>query len=162
MNSSFGSRATAWLSRLGRGLRALGWCAAAAPFVAQAQAGVPAHWIRYAELVSHALQQRLSDPADEAVQRLHGWMQERVLQSDVPVPQTLVARLWISARGRVERVEAPPLGLPQADEDLRQLLTSHPLLEPPPPDMRQPLVLEFDLRVLPPGAAAATRAGATP
>lgn len=153
---------SAWLERLRRGLRTLGWLAAAAPFVAQAQGGAPAHWIGYAELVSAELQQRLSDPADEAVQRLHGWMQERLLRSDAPVPQALVARLWISAQGRIERLEATPLGSVQADDALRQLLTAKPLQAPTPADMRQPLVLQFDLRVLEPGVAAAVPQGAMP
>jgi len=43
------------------------------------------------------------------------------------------------------------LGNAQADADLRQLLTAQPLSEPPPRDMRQPMVLQLTLKVLGPG-----------
>lgn len=144
------SACAGWRARLRQGLRTLGWVAAAstAAPVAQAQQTVPAHWLRYALHVSKQLQQRLSDPADAAVQRLHGWMQERVLAADTPLSQQLVARLWIAADGRVERLEFTPLGKAEADADLRGLLTAQPLEAGPPADMGQPLLLQLDLQLL--------------
>ena len=37
------------------------------------------------------------------------------------------------------------LGDAQADADLRALMTAQPLSEPPPRDMRQPMVLQLTL-----------------
>ncbi|WP_411881796.1 YbaB/EbfC family DNA-binding protein [Polaromonas sp. YR568] len=141
------------LARLWRGLqRTLGWVGiglsvSAAPMAAQAQAPaqpVPQHWISYAQLVGNQLQDRLGDAASEPVVRLHAWMQERLLKEGQAVPaQPLVVRLWIAPNGQVSKLEFASLGQAQADADLRGLLTAQPLSEPPPRDMRQPMVLEL-------------------
>ena len=88
----------------------------------------------------------MSDPTDETVLRLHGWMQDRMQQGAPSAqPGPLVVRVWLAASGHVERVEFASLGNLQADGDLRKLLMAQPLSEPPPPDMRQPMVLQLTL-----------------
>lgn len=104
----------------------------------------PQHWISYAQLASNQFAAWLSDPADDAVVRLHGWMQERLLKDGQALPP-LVTRVWVAPSGKVERLEFAPLGNAQADTDLRALLTAQPLSEPPPSDMRQPMVLQLSL-----------------
>lgn len=126
----------------------LGLSAAAAPLAASAQTQpqVPQHWISYANLASNQLQSSLSDPASETVVRLHTWMQDRMLKEGQPVPPApVVVRVWVAGSGKVERVAFDSLGDAQADTDLRALLTAQPLAEPPPRDMRQPMVLQLTL-----------------
>lgn len=100
----------------------------------------PQHWMRYAQLASTEFQVRLGDPADAGALRLQDWMQARAQ----PVA-SLVMRVWLAPNGRVERMEFDSLGNPQADADLRAVLMTKALPEPPPPDMRQPMVLELGL-----------------
>lgn len=128
---------------LGLGLTA----AAGAPAAAQAPAQpVPQHWISYAQLASNQFQVWLSDPENETVQRLHAWMQDRMLQEGQAAPPApLIVRVWVNDAGKVERLEFASLGQQQADDDLRALLTSQALSEPPPRDMRQPMVLQLEL-----------------
>lgn len=111
-----------------------------------AQTTVPQHWISYAQLTSNQFQEWLSDGSSDLVVRLHAWLEkrdtnDRMMGASVPV----VARVWITAEGWVERVEFDSLGDPQADADLRALLSRKSLPEPPPPDMLQPLVLQLKL-----------------
>ncbi|MDA7414990.1 YbaB/EbfC family DNA-binding protein [Xenophilus arseniciresistens] len=131
-------RLLAWLGLAGM--------AAALPVPVLAQS-VPQHWISYAQLVGGQLQQGLSDPANEAVVRLHSWMQARILSGAEPqqAAQPLRVRVWIAASGRVSQAEFASLGQAQADADLRAVLTAQSITEAPPPDMRQPLVLELAL-----------------
>ena len=144
-----GPFARAW-ERLLRLAGALGLgltTAAGSPAAAQAPAQpVPQHWISYAQMTGNQFQAWLSDPDSETVQRLHAWMQERMLQEGPAVPPApLIVRVCVGQAGKVERLEFASLGQPQADEDLRALLTAQPLSEPPPPDMRQPMVLQLEL-----------------
>ncbi|MGJ7543088.1 YbaB/EbfC family DNA-binding protein [Variovorax sp. LT1R16] len=125
------------------GLVGLGLAASGTP--ALAVTPIPQHWISYANMAGNQLQSTLSDPADAAVQRLHAWMQARLLREGAPPPPPLVVRVWVAADGRVERVAFESLGDAQADADLRTLLTAQPLSEPPPRDMRQPMVLQLTL-----------------
>lgn len=114
---------------------------------AQAQMQTPPqHWLDYAQSTSDQLQTWLSDGSSELVVRLHAWLEQRdtndrLMGTSMPV----VTRVWISAQGWVERVEFESLGDPQADADLRALLSRKPLSAPPPADMRQPLVLQLSL-----------------
>lgn len=132
----------------------IGITVSASPVLAQAPArpqtqptpAIPPHWISYAQLVGNQLQDRLGDAQNEAVVRLHGWMQERILrEGQAAPPAPLVVRLWIAADGGVRRLEFASLGQAQADADLRTVLTAEPLSEPPPRDMRQPMVLQLSL-----------------
>jgi len=124
----------------------LGLLGAMAPVGAQ----VPSHWISYANLAGNQLQASLSDPANDAVVRLHGWMQERLLR-DAPSgpPPPVIVRVWIAGNGRIERVAFDSLGNAQADADMRTLLQAQQLAEPPPRDMRQPLNLQLTLSFVP-------------
>lgn len=112
----------------------------------QAQAAVPQPWLDYAQLTSRQFQSWLSDGSSDLVVRLHAWLEkrdtnDRLIGTSVPV----IARVWISAQGWVERIEFESLGDPQADADLKALLSRQPLPRPPPSDMRQPLVLQLRL-----------------
>lgn len=130
------------------GLVGLGLTAIAAPALSQPAAPqpVPQHWISYANMAGNQLQATLSDPANDTVVRLHKWMQARLLREGQPVPPPpLIVRVWVAADGKVDRVAFDPLGDLQADADLRTLLTAQPLAEPPPRDMRQPMVLQLTL-----------------
>ena len=134
--------------RLALGWLGLGLASATAPVAAtaQTQQQVPQHWISYANLAGNQLQSSLSDHANDTVVRLHAWMQERMLkegQSAPPAP--VVVRVWVAPSGKVDRVAFDSLGDAQADTDLRTLLTAQPLAEPPPRDMRQPMVLQLTL-----------------
>lgn len=121
----------------------------ARPQTQPAQA-IPQHWISYAELVGNQLQDRLGDAQNEAVVRLHGWMQERILkEGQASPPAPLIVRLWIAVDGGVRRLEFASLGQAQADADLRAVLTTEPLSEPPPRDMLQPMVLQLSLAFAP-------------
>lgn len=119
------------------------------PVLAQSSAPqkpVPQHWISYAQMAGNQLEGWLSDPADEAVQRLHASMQERMLQEGEALPPPLIVRLWVKPDGKIDRVEFASIGKEQADQDLRAVLQSRPLSEPPPPDMRLPMVLQLSLK----------------
>jgi len=129
---------------LAAGMLGLGLAAAGAP-PAQAQAAVPQHWISYAQLASNQFQAWLSDPENEAVVRLHESLQARMLDSGGQPPEPVVVRVWVDVDGRVYRVEFATLGDARADADLRGVLTAQPLSEPPPRDMRQPMVLRLKL-----------------
>lgn len=129
------------------GLIGLGLMASSSS-IAVAQ-GVPAHWLSYAEMVGNQIREWLSDPVDERVQRLHGWMQQRMLEDGrVIAPSSIVVRMWVAPSGSVEHVEFASLGSAQADMDLSALLTDGSLMEPPPPDMKQPMVLRLSLEFL--------------
>lgn len=106
---------------------------------------VPAAWISYAGLVGHQFQARLMAD-DEVAYRLHKFLEDRTVGATEEPPGPLQIRVWIGPEGQVTRLDFPSLGLPQADADLRQLLTAMPLSEPPPPDMRQPLTLRLNLQ----------------
>jgi len=141
------SKTLHWLKRLGAGVGIAAMLAPVDALPAQPvqAAQPPQHWISYAQLASNQFAAWLSDPADDAVVRLHGWMQERLLKDGQPLPPPLVTRVWVAPSGQVERLEFASLGNAQADNDLRALLTSRPLSESPPPDMRQPMVLQLTL-----------------
>ncbi|KAF1044746.1 MAG: hypothetical protein GAK35_01639 [Herbaspirillum frisingense] len=106
---------------------------------------VPQHWISYAEMVGNQFAEWLSDPQDDSVVQLHSWLQDRVLKDGQPPLPPLVARVWISPRGMVERLDVPSVGNAEADARLKKLLMSRPLPEPPPSDMRQPVALQLSL-----------------
>lgn len=124
------------------GALGLGWAAVVLPVPAQE---VPQHWMRYAALTSGQLESALSDPGSASAVRLHTWMQERLLREGAAIPGPLVVRLWIAPSGQVAQVAFEPLGDLRADADLRALLVAQRLAEPPPPDMRQPMVLQLAL-----------------
>lgn len=130
----------------------LGWSAATVPVTAtSAELQVPQHWLSYAQLVSKQFQTWLGDSNDETVQRLHTFMQDRLLQGEASRPPApLVVRVWIAPNGQVERLDFASLGNAQADSDLRSVLSSHSLSEAPPVDMRQPMVLQLDLTFVTP------------
>lgn len=144
-------RAGGWLRRMRNRLAAvLGTGLITAMPVAATAQTVPQHWISYAQLTGNQLQERLSDGEEQAVVRLHGWLQDRVLAGqDGAPPAPVVVRIWVAGSGQVSRAEFDSLGSAQADEDLRMLLTSTALTEPPPGDMRQPMVLRLRLDAAP-------------
>lgn len=128
-----------------------GALALSAAFAAQSQS-VPQHWLDYARSASSEFQGWLSDGADERVRRLHAWLQQRDTNDRlIGVPTPVVTQVWIAPDGQVRRIEFASLGEAQADADLRALLTRR--LPAPPPDMRQPMVLQLSLDPAPAGGA---------
>jgi hypothetical protein len=106
---------------------------------------VPQPWISYAQLVGRQFQAWL-EADDVAANQLHQFLEDRTLKAKAGAPPpAIVIRAWISADGMVARVAFDSLGDTKADEILRQLLTTHPITEPPPPDMRQPLRVRLHL-----------------
>lgn len=129
------------------GIVGVGLTVSAAPVMVQTAMAqsVPQHWISYAQMAGNQLEAWLSDPANDAVVRLHEWMQQRLLQQGQPLPPPLVVKVWVAPDGKISRTEFASLGQAQADADLRSLMTTQSLSEPPPRDMRQPMVLQLNL-----------------
>lgn len=140
MNERARSSPVGWLSLLIT-LWAVTW---SAPGRSQTS-DVPQPWISYAQLVGHQFQAWL-EADDDAANQLHRYLEDRILNAkdDAP-PPAVVIRAWIGADGAVTSVEFDSLGDAKADAILRQLLTAHPIVEPPPPDMRQPLRVRLHL-----------------
>ena len=92
---------------------------------------------------------------EPCVRRLHAWLQQRDANDRlIGVRAPVVTQVWIAPDGQVRRIEFATLGEAQADADLRALLTRR--LAAPPPDMRQPIVLQLSLDPAPadaPGGA---------
>ncbi|MCR6629205.1 MAG: hypothetical protein NVV74_03620 [Magnetospirillum sp.] len=106
---------------------------------------VPASWKSYAGLVGHQFQAWLMAD-DDVAWRLHKFLEDRAVSAADTPPGPLLVKVWINSEGQVTQLDFASLGSSQADVDLRQLLTTNPLSEPPPPDMRQPLMLRLDLQ----------------
>lgn len=106
---------------------------------------VPASWRSYAGLVGQQFQAWLMAD-DDIAYRLHKFLEDRAVSATDTPPGPLLVKVWIGPEGEVTRLDFTSLGAPQADADLRQLLTASPLSEPPPPDMRQPLTLRLNLQ----------------
>lgn len=100
----------------------------------------PAHWIRYATLASHQLEDRLSNGEEPEVALLQSW-----LENTQDFDGAVVVQIWISSNGQISKAEFPPLTRAQANEALHYLLLSTHLSEPPPADMQQPLRLRLSL-----------------
>ncbi|WP_412528357.1 YbaB/EbfC family DNA-binding protein [Burkholderia lata] len=131
----------------------------AVPAAVAQTADVPQTWIRYGQLAGQQFQAWLEADGD-AADRLHRYLEARVLNASADAPPAIVVRAWIGANGAVTRVEFASLGDTDADATLRQLLTAGPLAEPPPPDMLQPLRVRLRLAPNPDAAAAAAPASA--
>lgn len=129
------------------GIVGVGLTVSSAPVMVQTAMAqsVPQHWISYAQMAGNQLEAWLSDPANDAVVRLHEWMQQRLLQQGQPLPPPLVVKVWVAPDGKISRTEFASLGQAQADADLHSLMTTQSLSEPPPRDMRQPMVLQLNL-----------------
>jgi hypothetical protein len=123
-------------------------------FGAPAQAGTvpvdqaPQAWVTYAQRISAHFQAALEGEAP-AAQRFHAFLEQR-MQPDAAsgptgVPVVLSIRTWIGATGRVTQVEFAPFGDPQAEADLRQVLSAQSVGRAPPPGMRQPVVVRLSL-----------------
>jgi hypothetical protein len=115
---------------------------------ARAQQDVPQPWIEYAQLVGRQFQAWL-EADDDAANQFHTYLENRILNAKGDAPPSLIVRAWIGADGAVTKVAFDSFGDPDADAKLRQLLTSHPITEPPPPDMRQPLRVRLHLEANP-------------
>jgi hypothetical protein len=105
---------------------------------------VPAVWSGYGVKVGQEVQARLGDDQNKAAVRLHGYLDKLAAKDPNAPPPTPIVRIWIDRTGRISSVQAMSLGDPQADTDLRQVLTASPL-GPPPRGMRQPLTLRLRL-----------------
>ena len=74
-------------------------------------AAVPQHWVSYAQLLGNQFQAWLGDDANPAVVRVHELMGGPKDAGDAvaAAAQPVVAKVWVDATGRVERVEFPTL-----------------------------------------------------
>jgi hypothetical protein len=125
-------------------------CWTALPVGAQSNlSDVPQPWLSYARLTSHQFQAWL-EADDDAANQLHRFLEDRVMNAKgTQPPAAVVIRAWIAADGTVSRVEFNSLGDPAADAILRRLLTQHPISEPPPADMPQPLRVRLHIEANP-------------
>ena len=110
-------------------------------------AAVPQHWVSYAQLLGNQFQAWLGDDANPAVVRVHELMGGPKDAGDAvaAAAQPVVAKVWVDATGRVERVEFPTLIDTRVRDALTEVLANRSLAEAPPADMRQPLVLQLKL-----------------
>lgn len=117
--------------------------------VAALSSDVPQPWVSYAQLVARQFQVWL-EAKDDAADQFHQLLEERILHAGGDAsPPMIVVRVWIDADGAVSKVAFDSLGDAKADALLSQLLTTHPMAEPPPPDMRQPLRIRLRLEANP-------------
>lgn len=110
-------------------------------------ADVPQSWVAYAQLVGQQFQAWI-EADDPDADRFHQFLDTRMSETGPgirPLSAVLV-RAWIGSDGRVTRVSFDSLGDPKADATLRTLLTAHPVPNPPPPDMRQPLRVRLHIQ----------------
>lgn len=132
---------------------ATGWAQTSAG--AKAAAAIPQPWLAYAQLAGRQFQAWLESDGAQA-NELHQFLEQRILHpvGDVP-PAAITVRAWFGDDGRVTRVAFDSLGDAKADDDLRALLTAHPMTEAPPPDMPQPLRVRLGLQANPDAEPAA-------
>lgn len=108
-------------------------------------AAAPPSWTQFAKLVQYRFESWIG--ADEQVaSRFRTYVIERAGKPDGP-PSVLVVRAWLNPDGTVERVAFPALKDASAEADLRTILTRGNIGEPPPPEMLQPLNLQFSLNL---------------
>ena len=100
----------------------------------------PAAWNNYALLVQAHVREWLA--GDDVIRRFKEATQDQ--QGQAKPSQTVVARVWISAAGKIERVAISAL-----DEDavvkLRTAIEGRDIGLPPPADMPQPLHLKLSI-----------------
>jgi hypothetical protein len=112
------------------------------------QAGNPAAppqaWIEYGQLVSRQFESWLRSE-EAAAYRLHRYLEDVAGANGNSQGTAVVIKTWFAPDGRIEKLEFPSLGNPDADADLHALLTRRPIAKPPPADMPQPLVLRLRL-----------------
>jgi hypothetical protein len=125
----------------------MGLALSGAAAVAAQPAAVPQHWVSYAQLLGNQFQAWLGDDANPAVVRVHELMGGPKDAGDAvaAAAQPVVAKVWVDATGRVERVEFPTLIDTRVRDALTEVLANRSLAEAPPADMRQPLVLQLKL-----------------
>jgi hypothetical protein len=103
----------------------------------------PATWQAFARQLQEKVEQRLAGDDDKA-RRFQDYLANRPSAADAP-PVRLVLQAWISATGRLHRVELGGINDPEVLDNLRVLLTGNDV-GAPPPEMLQPLHLRLPLR----------------
>lgn len=131
---------------LGLGVAA-GALLSSAPLAAQTLAyrpsdGAPAAWREFALLVKSRLQEWLARDDDEAARHFRTSLDAHSKADRAP---TIVARIWVTADGKIERAEFDGLEVADAVE-LRAILAQKNIGAPPPADMMQPLHLKLSLQ----------------
>ncbi|MDQ8728083.1 hypothetical protein [Bradyrhizobium sp. LHD-71] len=107
----------------------------------QASGGAPVAWRDFAERVQLRLRERLSD--DEApVRQFHRLLEDQAA-IDAKAPD-VVARIWVSSLGAVERLEVPGLEAELAGR-LRGIMIGSDVRAVPPQGMLQPVHLRLSL-----------------
>jgi hypothetical protein len=97
----------------------------------------PAEWMDYAHKVSDAVSIWLEEEDGPAlvVRRYLGMARTEALAE----PEPLTLKVWIDARGRVERLDFAPFADAEVNQAVRDALLGRTLAAAPPKDMIQPL-----------------------
>lgn len=106
------------------------------------RAGVRASWVEFASRLQWQFQRELSADNDSTT-RFYDAMARLLQASDLP--PTLVVRAWVTADGRVERLELEGSDAGEALHDLYAVLKGDGV-GPAPPDMPQPLRMRLSLK----------------
>lgn len=114
---------------------------------------IPPSWVAYAQLVGQQFQSWIEADDPEA-DRFHQYLDVRMSEADATHPplSTILVRAWIGPDGSVTRVLFDSMGDARADAALRGLLAGHPLRDPPPPGLRQPLRVRLHIQPNPDAA----------
>ncbi|ABD06915.1 conserved hypothetical protein [Rhodopseudomonas palustris HaA2] len=108
-------------------------------------AAAPPSWTQFAKLVQYRFESWISDD-EEIANRFRAHVVERAGKPG-GLPPTLVVRAWLNPDGTVEKIAFPALNDARAEADLRTILMRGNVGEPPPPEMLQPLNLQFSLNL---------------
>lgn len=103
----------------------------------------PQRWVAYSMLLGNMVHAWLSDNTDAAM-RLNAYLDA---MRDAPGSDnhSVPLAVWIGKTGVITRIEFPPFAHPQANADMTAVLVNRELPEAPPPDMRQPVLLNLNL-----------------
>lgn len=126
---------------IGTGAAALPTAASAEGRDYQASGNAPVAWLAFAERARSQFRERLS-MNDAAALRFNRWLEDRAAID--ANPSIVMAKVWVTPVGTVERLEFDQLDGEAAD-NLRNVLVGIDLRAMPPRDMLQPMHLKLSL-----------------
>ena len=107
-------------------------------------AHVPGSWMTYGQMVARQLQIWYAADSPNA-RKVRNYVSEHADNVSLPIK----VEIWFAPNGRIDRLTFDSLGDVGANKALRKLWTQRPISEPPPPAMRQPLILNVRLKAQP-------------